>query len=56
VIVPLYQIKSQKLLALTEVNFEKEKPLHDLIENNLEELFGLKVVGGEFEIEFFRHH
>lgn len=47
----LYQIKNQKIQSIKEVVFEKEKPLHDLIENNLEELFGLKVVGGEFEIE-----
>lgn len=48
---PLYQIKNQKIQSIKEVVFEKEKPLHDLIENNLEEIFGLKVVGGEFEIE-----
>ena len=47
----LYQIKNQKIQPIKEVIFEKEKPLHDLIENNLEELFGLKVVDGEFEIE-----
>ena len=47
----LYQIKNQKIQSIKEVVFEKEKPLHDLIENNLEEIFGLKVVGGEFEIE-----
>jgi len=47
----LYQIKNQKIQSIKEVIFEKEKPLHDLIENNLEEIFGLKVVGGEFEIE-----
>ncbi len=47
----LYQIKNQKLTPIKELDFEKEKPLHELIENNLENLFGLKVVGGEFAIE-----
>jgi len=48
---PLYQIKNQKIQSIKEVVFEKEKSLHDLIENNLEEIFGLKVIRGEFEIE-----
>ena len=44
------QIKSETSINKRS-SFWKEKPLHDLIENNLEEIFGLKVVGGEFEIE-----
>ena len=47
----LYQIKNQKLQAIKELRFEKEKIIHDLIENNLEELFGLQIIKGEFQIE-----
>lgn len=47
----LYQINDQKLEEIKQINFEKEKPLHDIIENNLEELFSLKLVDGEHQIE-----
>lgn len=47
----LYQISNQKLEQIHQLNFDKEKPLHELIENNLGELFDLKLVDGEFQIE-----
>jgi predicted transport protein len=47
----LYQIQNQKVNSIKEKDFLKEKEIHDLIETNLEELFGLQLIDGEFEIE-----
>lgn len=48
---PLYQIQNQKVNSIKEKDFLKEKEIHNLIETNLEELFGLQLIDGEFEIE-----
>lgn len=47
----IYQIQNQKISSLKEKEFPKEKEMHDLIEANLDELFGLQLIDGEFQIE-----
>lgn len=50
---PIYKIQNDKVSLLKEFDFPKEKEMHDLIEKNLKELFGLDLIKGEFEIEGF---
>ena len=40
--------KQDKFIGLAEKLFDTEREMHNLIENNLEELFGLKFVAREF--------
>jgi len=47
----IYQIQNQKIVSVREKDFSKEKEMHELIEANLGELFGLELIDGEFEIE-----
>jgi predicted transport protein len=50
----LYENKSGKLSQISSQQFKLEKEIQLLIENNLEELFGLKFIKSEFKIDKFR--
>lgn len=50
----LYQINNQSLKPIKKVNFEYEKDLQSLTENNLEELFSLQFVETEFQVDNLR--
>lgn len=44
----IFILKQSKLTEVTEDSFKNEKEMQALVENNLEELFGLKFVASEF--------
>lgn len=44
---PIFHIESNKTKQLKSVNFKNEKELQGLIENNLEEIFGIKFIASE---------
>ncbi|MFQ3675250.1 MAG: DUF5655 domain-containing protein [Endomicrobiia bacterium] len=50
----IYKIINKKLKYVEETNFKLEKEIQRMCEDNLEELFGLKVVKSEFVIQNFR--
>ena len=50
----LYQINNEKLDHIKKVNFDYEKDLQKLTENNLEELFNLQFVETEFQVDNLR--
>ena len=50
----LYQINNEKLDHIKKVNFDYEKDLQKLTENNLEELFNLQFVEREFQVDNLR--
>ena len=50
----LFTLKNNHLTPLDSVPFELEKEIQDIIENNTEELFGLKMVKSEFTVGDFR--
>lgn len=50
----LYQISNKTLEKIKKVNFEYEKDLQKLTENNLEELFNLQFVETEFQVDNLR--
>lgn len=50
----LYQIKNNNLEPIKKVNFEYEKDLQKLTENNLEELFNLQFIETEFQVDNLR--
>lgn len=50
----LYQINNKTLEKVKKVNFEYEKDLQKLTENNLEELFNLQFVETEFQVDNLR--
>ena len=45
---PIFQIYNNKIKQLKTTNFKNEKELQTLIENNLEEIFGIKFIASEF--------
>lgn len=45
---PIFKIKHNRTKQLKTYNFKNEKVLQDLVENNLEEIFGIKFVASEF--------
>jgi len=45
---PLFQINNNKIKQLKTSNFKSEKDLQILVENNLEEIFGIKFIASEF--------
>ena len=47
----IYKFQNGKTLDLREADFQNEKELHVFIENNLDELLGLKKVSSEYQIE-----
>lgn len=50
----LYKIKNSKLKQIRKVEFEYERELQKLTEDNMEELFGLKFVASEFQLDNLR--
>ena len=51
---PIYNIDGEKLNPIKRVNFKNEKQLQRLTEKNLEELFGLKFIASEFQVNNLR--
>ena len=51
---PIYNIEDEKLTPIRKVKFKNERELQRLTENNLEELFGLKFVATEFQVDNLR--
>ena len=51
---PLYNINNSKLEPIKKVEFKYERELQKLTEDNLEELFGLKFVASEFQLDNLR--
>lgn len=45
---PLFQVSKQRLQAVEQTNFDKEKTLQTLIERNLEVVFNCRLVASEF--------
>lgn len=50
----LYSLKRGKLESISSVNFKSEKDIQNLVEENMEELFGLQFVKSEFQVKNFR--
>lgn len=46
----VFQRSEKKLDCLSDVDFEKESELHAFVEENLETLFGLKIVRNQFSV------
>ena len=51
---PIYNIDNEKLTLIKHVKFKNERELQTLTEKNLEELFGLKFVATEFQVDNLR--
>lgn len=51
---PIYNIEDEKLTPIKQVKFKNERELQRLTEKNLEELFGLKFVATEFQVDNLR--
>ena len=52
---PIYTIdKDEKLIPIKQVKFNNEKEMQNLTENNLEELFDLRFVASEFQVDNLR--
>jgi len=45
---PIFQVYNNKIKQLKTSNFRSEKDLQVLVENNLEEIFGIKFIASEF--------
>ena len=51
---PIYNIKENNLSLIKKVDFTNERELQRLTENNLEELFNLKFIATEFQVDNLR--
>jgi len=51
---PIYNIKNNNLFLIKKVDFKNERELQKLTENNLEELFNLKFLASEFQVDNLR--
>ena len=51
---PIYNIEGKTLTPIKQVKFKNEKELQTLTEENLEELFNLKFVATEFQVDNLR--
>ena len=51
---PIYNINDKKLEPIKQVKFKNERELQNLTENNLEELFNLKFIATEFQVDNLR--
>ena len=51
---PIYNIDGETLNPIRQVKFKNEKELQRLTEKNLEELFGLKFIASEFQVDNLR--
>ena len=47
----IYKLKSEKLHGSKEVQFDLEKDIQQIVENNLAELFNLEFVQSEFRVD-----
>ena len=50
----VYKIKEHKLELVEQVIFNTEKEIQNLVENNVEEIFNLKLVSSEYRVGEFR--
>ena len=48
---PIYNIEGENLSQIKQVKFKNERELQNLTEKNLEELFNLKFVATEFQVD-----
>ena len=51
---PLFSISDKKLKEVKKLNFKLEKDIQNITENNLREIFGLRLIGSEFSINNLR--
>lgn len=51
---PIFSIIGNKLKQITTTNFKKEDELQELIELNLDEVFGLEFIASQFALKKFR--
>ncbi len=51
---PIYNINNEKLEPIKQVDFKNERELQRLTEKNLEELFNLKFIATEFQVDNLR--
>ena len=51
---PIYNINGEDLTPIKKVNFKNERELQNLTEKNLDELFGLKFIASEFQVDNLR--
>ena len=51
---PIYEIEEETLNPIKQVRFKNERELQRLTEKNLEELFGLKFIATEFQVDNLR--
>jgi len=51
---PIYNIKENNLSLIKKIDFKNERELQRLTENNLEELFNLKFIATEFQVDNLR--
>lgn len=51
---PIYNIENEKLTPIRQEKFKNERELQTLTEKNLEELFNLKFVASEFQVDNLR--
>lgn len=51
---PIYNIKENNLSLIKKLDFKNERELQRLTENNLEELFNLKFIATEFQVDNLR--
>lgn len=51
---PIYNIQENNLSLIKKVNFKNERELQRLTENNLDELFNLKFIETEFQVDNLR--
>ena len=51
---PAYNIKDNNLILIKIVNFKNKREIQRLTENNLEELFNLKFIASNFQVENLR--
>ena len=50
----LYKLKNKKLNQVESTDFNLEKEIQTIVENNTEELFDIKLVSTEFSVNNFR--
>jgi len=49
---PIFQIKNKQLIKIKEKKFDYERDLQKLVEQNLEEIFGLEFISGRLNKQF----
>jgi len=50
----MYSIKNEKLSSIDSIDFKLEKEIQKLCENNLDLLFGLRMVRSQFPLQHFK--